>query len=351
MTGLSLPGFDTNMELTLAEQNDLANHEAVIERGLKTFVDVGNALLAIRDARLYRQTHGAFEDYCRDRWGMGRDSADYYILTAKVAQNIAEDLRQLPPPSNKEQVRPLIGLPPEHQREAWKEAIDTAPDGRLTGKHVANVAERYKPNPAPVRYVDTEDPPFFDLDDERDVDLDTGEILPPPLPNRAYKNSSESNEWYTPSYLIELARAVMGGIDLDPASSEEANLTVQAGEIFSEETDGLIQSWFGRVWLNPPYGDDAGKFVDKLVSEYEAGNVEQAILLVASRTDTQWFRKLRKYPRCFLFGRIKFINGQSGQVGDPAGFPSMVVYFGYDLRGFAEFFGKQGDVYVLWRPE
>lgn len=42
------------------ERNELAQHEGVIERGLKTFVDVGNALLAIRDKRLYRQDHGGW---------------------------------------------------------------------------------------------------------------------------------------------------------------------------------------------------------------------------------------------------------------------------------------------------
>jgi hypothetical protein len=349
MAGLILPGFDTNMELTLAEQTDLANYEAVIERGLKTFVDVGNALLAIRDARLYRETHGTFEDYCQERWGFTRQHANRLIGAASVMQGLEPISSILP--TNLEQAKPLASLSPDDQRKAWQEAVDTAPDGKITGQHVASVAERYKPNTAPIRYTDTEDAPFFD-----DIDDGTEEIELPaptviPSPNRAYKNSSESNEWYTPGYVIDLARQVMGDIDLDPASSREANLTVKAGEIFSEETNGLVQSWFGRVWLNPPYGDDAGKFVNKLVEEYELGHVDEALLLVAARTDTQWFRRLRKYPRCFLFGRIKFIDGLTGKAAESAGFPSMAVYFGDDLPKFAQVFKEFGDVYTLWEAE
>lgn len=341
-----LPQDLDSTELTLAEQTELANHEATIERGLKTFVDVGNALLSIRDERLYRQTHKTFEDYCRERWEFSPQHAGRLIGAVGVMKNLEPLGSKMP--ESESHVRPLTSLPAEIQPKAWQEAIDTAPDGKITRDHVASVAERYKPNPAPVRYVDTEDAPFFD-------DLDEEIDLPAPVvvssPNRAYKNSSESNEWYTPPYVIELAREVMGDIDLDPASSREANLKVKAGEIFSEETDGLLQDWFGRVWLNPPYGDEAGKFAHKLVEEYENGNVEQALLLVAARTDNQWFRKLRKYPRCFLFGRIKFIDGQTGEIAQSAGFPSMVVYFGDDLPKFAQVFKEFGDVYTLWEAE
>lgn len=65
-------------------------------------------------------------------------------------------------------------------------------------------------------------------------------------------NNSGNNEWYTPPKFIELARQVMGGIDLDPATSEVANRVVQAPKIFTAEDDGRAQQWSGRVWMNPP---------------------------------------------------------------------------------------------------
>ncbi len=53
--------------------------ERVIERGLNTFVEVGAALLEIRDGRLYKNDYSTFEDYCRERWGFTRMRATQLI--------------------------------------------------------------------------------------------------------------------------------------------------------------------------------------------------------------------------------------------------------------------------------
>jgi DNA N-6-adenine-methyltransferase (Dam) len=73
------------------------------------------------------------------------------------------------------------------------------------------------------------------------------------------KQSQGSNEWYTPPWCIEAALAVMGGIDLDPASCALANETVKAARYYDKTMNGLEQPWSidgrpSRVWLNPPYG-------------------------------------------------------------------------------------------------
>lgn len=66
--------------------------------------------------------------------------------------------------------------------------------------------------------------------------------------------SQESFEWYTPKRYIEAARKVYGEIDLDPASSFEANRIVQAKLFYDQTTDGLTKTWKANtVWLNPPY--------------------------------------------------------------------------------------------------
>lgn len=68
------------------------------------------------------------------------------------------------------------------------------------------------------------------------------------------KHSSVSNEQYTPAYIVEAARKVLGGFDLDPASSPEANRLVQATRIYTEEDNGLLLPWEGRLLVNPPGG-------------------------------------------------------------------------------------------------
>lgn len=77
---------------------------------MRTFVEVGTALLRIRDERLYRTTYSTFEDYCRERWDMRREVADRTIRSAEIASAInpngLADVRE-------SQARELVGLEPE----------------------------------------------------------------------------------------------------------------------------------------------------------------------------------------------------------------------------------------------
>ena len=69
------------------------------------------------------------------------------------------------------------------------------------------------------------------------------------------QHSSATPEHYTPAEYIEAARIVMGGIDLDPATTWTVNnWSVKASSIYTKESNGLIRQWHGRVWLNPPGG-------------------------------------------------------------------------------------------------
>jgi hypothetical protein len=154
--------------------------------------------------------------------------------------------------------------------------------------------------------------------------------------------SSESNEWYTPAKYVEAAREVMGGIDLDPASSKLANTVVKAKKYFTEKDDGLSQKWFGRVLNNPPYGDLGPKFVAKLIDEYENGEVSEAVLLVNPRTDAAWFQNLFDYTLCFTDHRIKF--WKDGGSSDSPTQGSVFVYLGMNKDKFSEVFGQFGAV-------
>ena len=100
--------------------------------------------------------------------------------------------------------------------------------------------------------------------------------------HRKAKSLMRPNEFYTPPHIIEIARACMGGIDLDPASCALANETVCATTFYSLKQDGLKQPWFGKIWLNPPYAKFGPAFVIKAVEEIKAGRVQQAIILLRS---------------------------------------------------------------------
>jgi hypothetical protein len=117
----------------------LADLEKVIERGLTHFVEVGNALLEIRESRLYQETHRTFEAYCKERWGMSRPRAYQLIEAAEVTGRMSTVVDK---PTHESQVRPLTALPEEKQAAAWQEAVDTAPEGRVTARHTQGVADR-----------------------------------------------------------------------------------------------------------------------------------------------------------------------------------------------------------------
>ncbi len=153
--------------------------------------------------------------------------------------------------------------------------------------------------------------------------------------------NSGNNEWYTPADYIEAARDVMGGIDLDPASSDVANEVVKADVYFTAETNGLDKPWYGNVWMNPPYASDLiGRFVDKLIAELP--EIEQAIVLVNNATETEWFNKLvaKASAVCFPRSRVKFYM-PDGKTGAPLQ-GQAVIYFGEHKERFAEVFSGKG---------
>jgi hypothetical protein len=151
--------------------------------------------------------------------------------------------------------------------------------------------------------------------------------------------SSESNQWNTPKHIVGAVVDVLEVIDLDPCSNDgEPN--VPAITHYRKDDDGLVYEWAGRVYMNPPYGREIAWWVQKLVEEFELGEVTEAIALVPSRTDTEWFRTFREYPRCFIWGRLKFSDN-----GNSAPFPSMAVYLGGNVSRFVGIFGGIGDVY------
>src|SRR3954452_3324328 len=77
-------------ELGVFESEQLQHYESVIMHGLITFLEVGEALLAIRDKRLYRGTHETFESYCREQWSMSDRHARRMIEATQVVNNLVD---------------------------------------------------------------------------------------------------------------------------------------------------------------------------------------------------------------------------------------------------------------------
>jgi len=160
--------------------------------------------------------------------------------------------------------------------------------------------------------------------------------------------ASGENEWYTPKTYIESARKVMGEIDLDPASSETANEIVQAIAYFTEEDDGLLWEWGGRIWMNPPYSQPLiAQFCQKLAESITSGTVEEAIILVNNATETKWFRQLAEQCGviCFPRSRIRFID-KEGNKGKTPLQAQAIIYIGPSTKVdiFAAEFKQYGTI-------
>lgn len=168
-------------------------------------------------------------------------------------------------------------------------------------------------------------------------------LLAEPKPEASHTlqvmGSSGSPEWYTPPRIVERVVATLGEVDLDPSWHPES--PVQAHTTYTVTDDGLSKRWTGRVYLNPPYGREIDAWITRLVEEFEAGTISEAIALVPARVDTAWFRRLDPFPRCFVYGRLTFANATS-----PAPFPSAVVYLGGNVARFIEVFEQVGSIFV-----
>lgn len=153
------------------------------------------------------------------------------------------------------------------------------------------------------------------------------------------------HEFYTPSHVIEIARACMGGIDLDPASCAAANETVRAATFYSIKDDGLKQPWFGRVWLNPPFWNLATQFVRKAVEEIKAGRIDEVIILLkANAIPTGWFNAAMDVEHFICTPKKRISFNSPIFVTTSASFPSVLVGVGIGRERFNEHFGKLGKI-------
>src|SRR5579872_1504519 len=114
--------------------------------------------------------------------------------------------------------------------------------------------------------------------------------------------SSASAEWATPQCLFDELSRLFGGFTLDPCATA-ANAKCET--FFTRERDGLTQRWEGKVFVNPPYGREIGRWVAKAYEESLRGAL--VVCLLPARTDTRWWQDYAKRGHVhFLRGRLRF---------------------------------------------
>lgn len=202
--------------------------------------------------------------------------------------------------------------------------------------------------------------------------------------------TSGNTEWYTPAELVEAARRVMGGIDLDPASSERANAEiVKAKEFYAapdyfEVIDGELptcyystwggagKDWYGRVWLNHPFGNaesackvgctkktcpkrgyhigrdlpGSADWIGNLVRNYKLGHMTEACNICFAATSEAWFRPLKDFPMCFIDGRTNYLDPVTLQPVSGVTKGSVVTYLGPNIDKFVKEYSEFGSVMI-----
>lgn len=130
--------FSDDALTTAVEAEELARCETVIARGLKTFIEVGEALTTIRDSRLYRQSHPTFDAYCQERWGWTAGRARQLIGAAETATNVA--IAGGTAPATESQARELAGLSPDDAAEVMRLARQQT-GGKVTAAAIASARQ------------------------------------------------------------------------------------------------------------------------------------------------------------------------------------------------------------------
>lgn len=151
MTGVSVEQIEAASVLTAAERERLAELEAAIARGVRSFVDTGRALLDVQQSRLYRESHRSFEDYCRERWDLSRSRAYQLIDAATVVEAVSTAV-DVPAPASEAVARELSPLreAPADMAEIWGEATAAAAAlaRPVTAADVRDARKRRQPTPA-----------------------------------------------------------------------------------------------------------------------------------------------------------------------------------------------------------
>lgn len=129
-----------------------------------------------------------------------------------------------------------------------------------------------------------------------------------------------TNDWITPRFILK----ALGRFDLDPCQSLTQPWPC-AKRGYTIVDDGLKQDWLGRCFVNPPYGNEAWPFMERL-AEHRNG-----IGLLFGRTETQMFCNhiwQEADGILFLAGRLTFYKPDGTKGAGNSGGPSVLIAYG-----------------------
>ncbi len=209
--------------------------------------------------------------------------------------------------------------------------------------------------------------------------------------HRLIHQDSGVTDYWTPQPIVDAARWLMGGIDLDVASSAAANERVRAARYFAAPAFVVVDEWAGvavreyapsealtcdwhdRVFMNHPFspGDSPCRpgcrkkrcadrrwhtltplpgnadWIRYYVAQFQAGHITQGVNICFAATGATWFQPLLRYPQCFISPRVNY-DRPDGKTATGATKESVVTYLGDDLSRFAEAFEQFGEIKVHW---
>ena len=141
------------------------------------------------------------------------------------------------------------------------------------------------------------------------------------MPTGKAQYTSISVEWETPQYLFDELNEEFE-FTLDAAASLTNH---KCNHFYTKEDNGLAATWQSeRVFCNPPYGRDLGRWIDKAFTEVYQRYCPLAVLLLPARTDVEWFHRY-----VYNKAEVRFIKGRLHYGGSEhaAPFPSMIVIY------------------------
>lgn len=210
--------------------------------------------------------------------------------------------------------------------------------------------------------------------------------------HKLINQTSLKTEYITRPDILAAVRGMLGDIDLDVASCAAANeLVVRAGRFFVEpdyitvdfpgapgfpqvarryrDWGGLSQAWYGRVWMNHPFGRPLSAcqpgcarrtcrqrgwhsvkgqpgnshWVTRLVNAHRHGRVT-ACCITFNCASEKWFRPLLDYPRWLPPERINYLTWDGEHFRETTGVTkgSVITYLGNDIDRFAACFAALG---------